>query len=141
MLFSYFNSNILYHCIFCSFFLYSVVFCNLCFRMFCSKHSITFENMYLLCSLFYCADIFYIKFRFSELFTVINSVTRNLLIETWIQIFYISHLAFSRFTFHWYWHCSNSNYQKYGRLFQPIKLHFNVTGILSILNAITKLTK
>ena len=52
------------------------------FRMFCSKHSITFENMYLLSCWFHCVDIFYIKFRFCETYTVTSSVTKNLLIET-----------------------------------------------------------
>ena len=66
----------------CSFVMYSMVFCNrFFFQMFCSKHSITFENAYLLSCWFHCVDIFYIKFRFCELFTVINSVTRILLIE------------------------------------------------------------
>ena len=55
---------------------------SICFRMFCSKHSITFESMYLLSCWFHCVDIFYIKFRFRETFTVINSLTRILLIET-----------------------------------------------------------
>ena len=55
---------------------------SICFWMFCSKHSITFENTYLLSCWFHCVDIFYIKFRFRETFTVINSVTRILLIET-----------------------------------------------------------
>ena len=36
----------------------------------------------LLISLYCCVDIFYIKFRFCETFTVVNSVTRILLIET-----------------------------------------------------------
>ena len=31
------------------------------FRMFCSEHSITFENMYRLNFYFQCVDIFYIK--------------------------------------------------------------------------------
>ena len=52
------------------------------FRMCCSKHSITFENMYLLSCWFHCVDIFYIKFRFCETCTATSSVTRNLLIET-----------------------------------------------------------
>ena len=51
------------------------------FRMFCSKHSITFENMYLLSFLFHCVDIFYIKFKFFETYTVTSSVTRSALIE------------------------------------------------------------
>ena len=55
---------------------------SICFRMFCSIHSITFENTYLLSPWFHCVDIFYIKFWFCETFTVINSVTRTLLIET-----------------------------------------------------------
>ena len=36
---------------------------SICFRMFCSKHSITFENMYLVSCWFHCVDILYIKFR------------------------------------------------------------------------------
>ena len=54
---------------------------SICFRMFCFKHSITFENTYLLSYWFHCVDIFYIKFRFCETVTAINSVTRILLIE------------------------------------------------------------
>ena len=50
--------------------------------MFSSKHSITFENKSLQSCLFYSVDIFYIKFRSCETFTVINSMTRTLLIET-----------------------------------------------------------
>ena len=48
---------------------------SICFRMFCSKHSITFENTYLLSCWFHCVDKFYMKFRFRETFTVISSVT------------------------------------------------------------------
>ena len=55
---------------------------SICFRMFCSKHSITFKNRYVISCWFHCVDIFYIKFRFYETFTVIHSVTRMLLIET-----------------------------------------------------------
>ena len=55
---------------------------SICYRMFSSKHSITFEKTYLLSCWFDCVDIFYIKFRFCETFTEINSVTRTLLIET-----------------------------------------------------------
>ena len=51
------------------------------FRMFCSKHSITFD-MYLLSCRFLCVDIFYINFRFCETFTVTNSWAILLLIET-----------------------------------------------------------
>ena len=51
------------------------------FQMFCSKHSITFENTHLLKCWFHhmihCFDIFYIKFRFYETFSFINSVTRT----------------------------------------------------------------
>ena len=36
---------------------------SICFRMFCSKHSITFENTYLVSCWFHCVDILYIKFR------------------------------------------------------------------------------
>ena len=67
----------------CSFVLYSIVFCKqTCFWMFCSKHLITFENNYLLSWWFHRVDLFYIRFRFFETFTVINSVTRTLLIQT-----------------------------------------------------------
>ena len=45
------------------------------------KHSITFKNVHPLNCWFHSAGIFYIKFRFCKTFTVINFVTRNLLIE------------------------------------------------------------
>ena len=48
------------------------------FRMFCSKHLINFGNASLCC----CVGILYIKFKLSETFTVINSLTRILLIGT-----------------------------------------------------------
>ena len=78
--FPYFISNILDSVYICLVF---IGFLQLIyFRMFCSKHSITFENMYLLSCWFHCVDIFYIKFRFCETYTVTSSVTRNLLIKT-----------------------------------------------------------
>ena len=49
---------------------------SICFRMFC------FKNTYLLSCCCHCVEIFYIKFRFCETFTVTNFVTRILLIET-----------------------------------------------------------
>ena len=67
----------------CSFVLYSMVFCNrLVFECFVPNIWLLFENMYLLSCWFHCVEIFYIKFRFCEAFTIINSVTRILLIET-----------------------------------------------------------
>ena len=77
----------------------------ICFRMFRSKYSITFENTYstykvvdftivirnglwlwlwlrFLWLWFHCVHVSYNKFRFYAIFTVINSVTRILLIET-----------------------------------------------------------
>ena len=54
---------------------------SICFRMFCSKHSITFDT-YLLNCRFHCVDIFYINFRSCETFTVTNSGAILLLIET-----------------------------------------------------------
>ena len=51
------------------------------FRMFSSKHSITFDT-YLLSCQFHCVDIFYINFRSCETFTVTNSGGILLLIET-----------------------------------------------------------
>ena len=97
------------------------------FRMFCSKHSITFENMYLLSCWFHCVDIFYIKFRFCETYIATSSVTRNVLIETlsnfrttkcWFTRYLDIHVLglckfkcyhdyFLHFTFHWYFHGSN----------------------------------
>ena len=71
--------------IFCTLFICFVLdslFLSTCFPMFCSKHLITFENTDLLCCWFHCVDIFNIKFRFCETFTVIYSVTRTLLTET-----------------------------------------------------------
>ena len=101
---------------------------SICFRMFCSEHSITFET-YLLIYRFHCVDIFYINFRPCETSTATNSGAIFLLIETLsnfrtrnvnlyipanlcfrlvqIQMFSISHLAFLHFTFHWYLHGSN----------------------------------
>ena len=55
---------------------------SICFRMFCSQHSITFENTHLLSCQFHLVDIFYIEFRFSGTFVVTNSVTKISLIET-----------------------------------------------------------
>ena len=104
---------------------------SICFRMFCSKHAITFDT-YLLNCRFHCVDIFYINFRSCETFTVTNSGAILLLIETlsnfrtmkcWfdpiptnacfrlvqIQMFSISCLAFLRFTFYWYLHGSKKN--------------------------------
>ena len=70
--------------IFCNMFI-CLVFGSLlqliCFWMFCSKHSVTFDT-YLLSCWFHCVDIFYIKFRSCETFTVTNSEAMLLLIET-----------------------------------------------------------
>ena len=78
--FPYFNSNILYSVhLFGIWWSFAIDFF---FRMFYSKHSITFENMYLLSFWFRCVDIYYIKFRFCETYTVTSSPTRNVLTET-----------------------------------------------------------
>ena len=45
---------------------------SICFRMVCSKHSITFDT-YLLNCRFHCVDIFYINVRSCETFTITNS--------------------------------------------------------------------
>ena len=50
------------------------------FRMFCSKHSITFDT-YLLSCQFHYVDIFYINLRSCETFTVTNSAAILSLIE------------------------------------------------------------
>ena len=70
--------------IFCNLFLCLVfdgLLQSICFRMFCSKHSITFE-IYLLCCRFHYVHIFYIKFRSCETFKVTNFGARLLLLET-----------------------------------------------------------
>ena len=54
---------------------------SLYFRMFCSKHSITFDTYLLNCQ-FHYVDIFYINFISCETFTVTNSGAILLLIET-----------------------------------------------------------
>ena len=54
---------------------------SICFRIFCSKHLVTFDT-YLLSCRFHCVDMFYINFRFCATFTVTNSGTILLLIET-----------------------------------------------------------
>ena len=78
-IFSNLNLNIYTHFI-------SLVFDGLlqsvCFWMFCSKHSITSENNYLLSCWFHCVDILCIRFRFCETFTVTDVVSRILLTET-----------------------------------------------------------
>ena len=51
------------------------------FQMFFSKHSITFENTYLLTCWFHSVVMFYIESKFCKTFTITNSVTRILLIE------------------------------------------------------------
>ena len=99
---------------------------SICFRMFCSKHSITFDT-YLLSCRFHRVDIFYINFRSCETLTITNSEAIHLLIETLsnyemlvyhisanvrfrlvqIQMLSISRLGFLPFTFHWYLHGSN----------------------------------
>ena len=82
---------------------------------------------------FHFVDIIYIKFRFCEIFTIINSVTRFhwlkhykcktikcwfiLYLHMYVQMFPISRLAFLHFTLHWHLHCSNSIHQKYARFF------------------------
>ena len=67
--FPYFNSNIFYLFI-CL--VFDDLLQSIYYRMFCSKHSITFD-MYLLSRWFHCVDIFYIKFRSCETFIVANS--------------------------------------------------------------------
>ena len=71
--------------IFCNQFIFLVfdgLLQSICFPMFCSKHSITLENTYLISCWFHCVDKLCIKFRFCDTFTVTNFVIRVLLIET-----------------------------------------------------------
>ena len=121
--FPYFNSNISYSAhLFCIRWSFLIDL----FSNFFPENSITFENTYLRSCWFHCVDMFYFKFT---ILLLINSMTRILLLKTlykfgtikmiypaptyvwfrlvWIQMFCISHLAFLRFTFHWYLHCSN----------------------------------
>ena len=68
----YFHISIL---IFCNLFIclvFNTLLQSICFRMFCSKHSITFDT-YLLSCRFRCVDIFYINFRSCETFRITNS--------------------------------------------------------------------
>ena len=83
----YFLTALYFHIsirIFCNLFICLVfdgLLQSICFRMFCSKHSITFDT-YLLSCRFHCVDIFYINFRSCETFTITNSGAILLLIET-----------------------------------------------------------
>ena len=61
--FAYFNSNTLYSV---HLFYTDGLFQSICFRMFCFKHAITFENTHVL-------TYFNITFKFCKYFTVINS--------------------------------------------------------------------
>ena len=77
---SIFQFKYFVHCFIC--FVFNCLLQLIYFRTFCSKHSITFKNTYLLSCWFHCVDIFYNKFRLRETLKVINSVTRFSLIET-----------------------------------------------------------
>ena len=83
----YFLTALYFHIsirIFCNLFICLVfddLLQSICFWMFSSKHSITFDT-YLLSCRFYCVDIFYINFRSCETFTITNSGAILLLIET-----------------------------------------------------------
>ena len=71
------------------------------FRMFCSKDALTLQNTYLLSCWFHFVDIFYIKFRFCEYFTVTNSVTRISLIYpiTYLHIYVLVWFKFRGFVY------------------------------------------
>ena len=83
----YFLTALYFHIsirIFCNLFICLVfdgLLQSICFRMFCSKHSITFDT-YLLSCQFHWVYMFYINFRSSETFTITNSGGILLLIET-----------------------------------------------------------
>ena len=83
----YFLTALYFHIeipIFCNLFMRLVfdrLLQSIYFRMFCSKHSITFDT-YLLSCRFHCVDIFYINFRSYGFLTVTNSRAILLLIET-----------------------------------------------------------
>ena len=85
-LYLYFLTALYFHIsvrIFCNLFICLVfdgLLQSIYFRMFCSKHSITFDT-YLLSCRFHCVDIFYINFRSCETFTVTNSGAILLLTE------------------------------------------------------------
>ena len=81
----------------------------ICFRMFCSKHSITLENTYLISCWFHCVDKLCIKFRFCEIFTVINFVTRTLLIQT-LTLELLSKSCFTLYLHMYYVLCINMYY-------------------------------
>ena len=120
--------------IFCTVFICFVfddVLKSICFRTLCSKHLDNFKNTYQISCWFHCDDMLYIKFRSSETFAVIKSVTRISMvgtlykfkaIECWFtlyshmyvlgcssvnsNVFFISRFVFLRVAFHWYLHCS-----------------------------------
>ena len=106
-------------------------------KQFFCKHSISFENLYLLSCWFNCVDIFYIEFRFYETFTDINFVTRILLtgilhkfrsIRCWSTLYLHCHI-YDYFKFKcFYWLCSNWKYKEYGSFLTSKManvLHFN----------------
>ena len=84
----YFLTALYFHIsirIFCNLFICLVfdgLLQSICFRMFCSKHSITFENTYPLSWWFQFVDKLRVKSRLYETLTVTNFMTRILLIET-----------------------------------------------------------
>ena len=113
---------------------------SICFQMFFSKHSITFDT-YLLSCLFHFVDI---KFRSSVTFTVTNfwgntitdlkhcltlellSVNLSYITNVYfrlvyIQMFCISNLALLHFTFHWYWFILQKYYGKNVVYFSCVK--------------------
>ena len=59
------------------FFLINGLLQSNCFQMFCSKHSITFENTHLLSCWFHYVDIFYISLRMDELLIKYTGSTLN----------------------------------------------------------------
>ena len=131
----YFHISIRIFCYLFIFLVFDSLLQSIYFRMFCFKHSITFDT-YLLSCWFHCVDIFYINFRSCETFTVTNSGAILLLIETpsnfknikcWFILYLQMYvLAFLRFTFHWYLHGSNKKYQKYERCFNQSNCRYFV---------------
>ena len=109
-----------------------------------SKHSITFENTYLLISWFYCVDIFmrrisilwnfrshksktrillteilheYRTIKLPYIYTLVSEVSVNWTVLNFLPSFRAFHIPLILHCSNWKYHCSNWKYQKYARCF------------------------
>ena len=103
------------------------------FRMFGCKLSITFDT-YLLSCRYHCVDIFYIRLRFCETFTVTNLGAILLLIETPSNHRAIKYIppSFTAFHIPLIFERSQLKISEICTLFQPLKLQiFCILTIVS----------